>query len=117
MQPVALNQENSTHKNKWGSPIVVILSNQKSHVIPSNQKSNVILSNQKSNVILSNQKSNVILSEVDRASRGPRVEGPAFAFAFVFPTTAVEREPAFVLSAPYPQIPVFCIRAWPQNLP
>jgi hypothetical protein len=108
MQPVALNQENSTHKNKWGSPIVVILSNQKSHVIPSNQKSNVILSN---------QKSNVILSEVDRASRGPRVEGPAFAFAFVFPTTAVEREPAFVLSAPYPQIPVFCIRAWPQNLP
>ena len=30
----------------------------------------------------------------------PRVEGPAVAFAFVFRTTAVEREPAFLLPVP-----------------
>ena len=50
------------------------------------------------------QKSRVILSEVGRRGssgwRGPRVEGPAVAFAFAFHTIAVEREPALLLPIP-----------------
>jgi hypothetical protein len=50
----------------------------------SDKKLAVILSDKKLAVILSDKKLAVILSEVGRASRGPRVEGPAVAFAFAF---------------------------------